>query len=150
MLVQNILSMKADKGIASDGPVVTIAPGATVAEAARLLSERRIGAVIVSTDGRTVAGILSERDIVRELGRRGAEVLAMKVDDLMTANVKGCAKSDTALAVLERMTEGRFRHMPVIEGGQMVDVISIGDAVAARLKQLAMENKALEGMIMGN
>lgn len=150
MLVQNILTMKADNGIASDGPVITIQPGATVADAARLLSERRIGAVIVSPDGETVAGILSERDIVRELGKRGAATLDLKVTDLMTSKVSGCAKSDSALAVLERMTAGRFRHMPVMEGDRMVDVISIGDAVAARLKQLSMENQALEGMIMGN
>ncbi len=150
MLVQNIMTMKAERGIASDGPVVTIRPGSTVAEAARLLSERRIGAVIVSTDGATVAGILSERDIVRELGKQGAAVLDQPVETLMTAKVTGCAKGDTALNVLERMTEGRFRHMPVIEDGRMIDVISIGDAVAARLRQLAMENKALTGMIMGN
>ncbi|MFB2531889.1 CBS domain-containing protein [Paracoccus sp. p4-l81] len=147
MLVQNILSMKAEKG-ASEA-AITVRPGSLVSEAAALLSRHRIGAVIVSPDGLTVAGILSERDIVRELGKSGAAALSMPVDDLMTRKVAGCARSDSALAVLERMTEGRFRHMPVMEDDRMIDVISIGDAVAARLKQLAMENRALEGMIMG-
>lgn len=150
MLVQQILKLKADNGIVSDGPVVTIQPGASIAEASKLLSEKRIGAVIVSPDGRRVAGILSERDIVRELGHKGADILDMKVDDLMTRNVAGCTKSESALQVLERMTAGRFRHMPVVEDGEMVDLISIGDAVSARLKQLSMEKEALEGMIMGN
>lgn len=150
MLVQQILKLKADSGIVGSASVVTIAPGSTVGEAARILSEKRIGAVIVSPDGRKVAGILSERDIVRELGRSGADALDKSVDDLMTRNVAGCTKSESALQVLERMTEGRFRHMPVVEDGEMIDLISIGDAVSARLRQLAMEKEALEGMIMGN
>lgn len=150
MLVQQILKLKADSGIVGSASVVTIAPGSTVGEAARILSEKRIGAVIVSPDGRKVAGILSERDIVRGLGRSGADVLDKSVDDLMTRNVAGCTKSESALQVLERMTEGRFRHMPVVEDGEMIDLISIGDAVSARLRQLAMEKEALEGMIMGN
>jgi len=132
------------------GKVTTVMPGSSVADAARLLSERRYGAVIVSADGETVLGILSERDIVRDLGRRGAACLDDRVEELMTRNIIGCAPEDTADSVLERMTNGRFRHMPVLKDGKMVGIISIGDVVAARIAELAMERDALEGMIKGN
>ncbi len=132
------------------GKVTTVMPGSSVADAARLLSERRYGAVIVSADGETVLGILSERDIVRDLGRRGATCLDDRVEELMTRNIIGCAPEDTADSVLERMTNGRFRHMPVLKDGKMVGIISIGDVVAARIAELAMERDALEGMIKGN
>ncbi len=130
--------------------VVTVAPGTKVGDAARVLAERRIGAVIVSKDGKKPLGILSERDIVRDLGRRGAACLDEPVDTLMTRNLVSCAPDDLADTVLERMTAGRFRHMPVMEGAVMIGIISIGDVVAARLSELAMEKDALTGMIMGN
>ncbi|WP_415182583.1 CBS domain-containing protein [Phaeovulum sp.] len=130
--------------------VVTVKPGTTVGAASELLSSRRIGAVIVSPDGKNVAGILSERDIVRELGRKGAACMADKVDDIMTSKIIGCTRDDSALQVLEIMTEGRFRHMPVMENNEMIGLISIGDVVKARLSELAMEKEALTGMIMGN
>lgn len=132
------------------GKVTTVMPGSSVADAARLLSERRYGAVIVSADGETVLGILSERDIVRDLGRRGVSCLDDRVEELMTRNIVGCAPEDTADSVLERMTNGRFRHMPVLKDGKMMGIISIGDVVAARIAELAMERDALEGMIRGN
>lgn len=143
MLVQQILKAKSDDG------VVTVPPGATIARAVEVLSTRRIGAVIVSPDGKRVAGILSERDIVRELGRRGAACLSDLVDNVMTARTVNCRVSDSADQVMAKMTEGRFRHMPVVEDGQMVGLISIGDVVKARLSELAMEKDALEGMIKG-
>lgn len=146
MIVKQILAMKA-------GPdeIVTISPDATVAEAARLLSERRIGAVVVSSDGRRAEGILSERDIVRELGKAGAEVLDRKASDVMTSKVSTCVCGEDALTVLERMTQGRFRHLPVVDDdGLMLGVVSIGDTVFARLKELSAEKEALTGMIMGN
>ncbi|MCB2110811.1 MAG: CBS domain-containing protein [Defluviimonas sp.] len=130
--------------------IITVQPGSSVADAARLLAERRIGAVIVSKDGRSPLGILSERDIVRDLGRRGAICLGEKVEALMTRNVISCAPDENTDDVLEKMTAGRFRHMPVMDGDGMVGIISIGDVVAARLSELAMEKSALEGMIMGN
>ncbi len=141
--VSTILRSKPSEG------VVTIEPGSTVADAAQLLSAKRIGAVIVSEDGRHVTGILSERDIVRELGRRGAGCLTDKVDTLMTRKVVTCALSDRTNDVLQKMTDGRFRHMPVMDGDQMVGVISIGDVVKVRLSELATEVDALEGMIKG-
>ena len=146
MIVKQILAMKS-------GPdeIVTIRPDTTVAEAARLLSERRIGAVVVSSDGRRAEGILSERDIVRELGRSGAEVLDRKASDMMTSKVSTCVCADDALEVLERMTQGRFRHLPVVDDkGEMLGVVSIGDVVFGRLKELNAEKEALTGMIMGN
>jgi CBS domain-containing protein len=129
--------------------VVTIAPKASVAEAVQMLSARRIGALIVSEDGTTLAGILSERDIVREIGRRGPAVLQDRVEAMMTREVTTCAPSDRTNAVLERMTAGRFRHMPVIDGGRLAGMISIGDVVKARLAELEADKDALEGMIKG-
>jgi CBS domain-containing protein len=143
MLVSHILKSKSDDG------VVTLQPGTTVAKLAEVLSARRIGAIVISQDGRVVEGIVSERDVVRELGRRGPACLADRVESLMTAKVMTCARADSADQVLAVMTEGRFRHMPVVEEGHMVGLISIGDVVKARLSELAMENSALEGMIKG-
>ncbi|MDO5605479.1 MAG: CBS domain-containing protein [Paracoccus sp. (in: a-proteobacteria)] len=146
MLVMQILSLKGD----SAAQVATIDPARTVADAAMLLAERRIGAVVVSADGRTPEGILSERDIVRELGRQGEGILSEPVSALMTRKVMTCTSGEDALTVLERMTEGRFRHLPVIdENGEMLGIVSIGDAVSARLRELSAEKDALTGMIMG-
>ena len=144
MLVHQILKVKANNA------VITVAPGSSVAAAAEILSSKRIGAVIVSTDGRKPDGILSERDIVRELGRRGPTCLSDKVEDLMTGDLVCCGGDSTTDNVLAHMTEGRFRHMPVMEADEMVGLISIGDVVKARLDELASENEALQGMIMGH
>jgi len=145
MLVKQILSMK------SVGEVYTIASTASVADAAKLLSEKRIGAVVVSDDGSIPYGILSERDIVRELGKRGPAVLDLAIGELMTRKLMTCTTGDDALEILERMTNGRFRHLPVVdETGAMICLVSIGDAVSARLKELNAEKEALTGMIMGN
>ena len=115
MLVHQILK---SKGIDS---VITVEPGSSVADAARILSEKRIGTVVIST-----------------------------VDQMMTRNPHTCARDESADSVLERMTEGRFRHLPVVENGEMVGLITLGDVVKARLSELAMEKTALEGMIMGH
>ena len=143
MLVQQILKMKSGDG------VVTLAPGATLADAAKLLSEKKFGAVVISPDGSKAAGILSERDIVRELGKRGAECMADTVDEVMTSKFTTCTRSEGSGEVLKKMTSGRFRHMPVMEGDEMVGLISIGDVVKAQLAELAMEKEALESMIKG-
>ena len=143
MLVSQILKNKKDDG------VVSVPPGTTLGKAVEVLSSRRIGALVVSSDGKRLNGILSERDVVRELGRRGAACLSDAVDTIMTARVTTCARGDRADDVLSKMTAGRFRHLPVLEQGQMVGLISIGDVVKARLDELAMEKDALEGMIKG-
>lgn len=129
--------------------VLTVPPGSKVLDAVKILSERRIGGLVVSGDGRKALGIVSERDIVREIGRRGDEVLSEAVDDIMTTKLVTCALDDRVESVLQAMTDGRFRHMPVIENGEMVGIITIGDVVKYRLSELAMEKDALEGMIMG-
>ncbi len=144
MLVQQILKSKGSEG------VLTVKPGTLVSEAAGILAEKGIGTVIVSPDGATPAGILSERDIVRELARKGVGCMSDKVDDYMTTELVTCGRDDDAVTVLEKMTKGRFRHMPVMEDGKLVGLISLGDAVKARLSELAMEKDALEGMIMGH
>ena len=143
MLVSQILKSK------TDDTVVTVPPSTTVAAAAAILSTRRIGALVVSTDGRTLAGIVSERDIVRELGRRGVGCLTETVGEIMTTNVVTCTRQDRADDMLQLMTDGRFRHLPVVNGTEMVGLISIGDVVKARLSELSMEKDALEGMIKG-
>jgi CBS domain-containing protein len=144
MLVHQILKNKGTAG------VITVPPGTRVAEAAQLLSEKRIGSVVVSAPGSEgCEGVLSERDIVREIGRHGAGCLDEPVERMMTRRIVTCGLEDTAESVLQKMTDGRFRHMPVVEGGRMVGLITIGDVVAARLSELKMEKDALEGMIMG-
>ena len=144
MKVQQILKDKPSEGI------VSVAPTDSVKAAAELLSAHRIGCVVVSSDGAALDGILSERDIVRELGRVGEACLSQEVSSLMTAKVVGCAPSDTTDEILQKMTDGRFRHMPVLDDGNMLGLISIGDVVKARLSELSMEKDALEGMIMGH
>jgi len=143
MLVRQILDSK------GRGDVLTISPESSVGDAVRTLSEKRIGALVVSSTGRDAQGILSERDIVRELGRRGPTVLEDSVTEMMTRELVSCSVSDTADNVLEKMTSGRFRHMPVLEDANMVGLISIGDVVKARLSELSMEKDALAGMIKG-
>lgn len=143
MLVQQILKTKGDVA------VVTVQPGSLVQAAAKILADRKIGTVVVSSDGTTAAGILSERDIVREIGNRGPQCMSDKVDDLMTKELVTCGLTDPADDVLAKMTEGRFRHMPVIEEGKMIGLITLGDVVKARMSELSMEKDALEGMIMG-
>ena len=143
MLVSQILKSKSDDG------VVTMPPETPLFKVAELLSTRRIGAVVISTDGKVVLGILSERDLVRELGRRGAACLADTAGNAMTMKVVTCTRLDMADDVLQVMTDGRFRHLPVVEEGEMVGLISIGDVVKARLAELSMEKNALERMVKG-
>lgn len=144
MLVSQILKSKADDS------VVTALPSITVAQAAQMLSERRIGTLIISNDGRAPDGIVSERDIVRHLGKSGAACLIEPVSSIMTSKLVTCTRDIRADIVLEKMTEGRFRHMPVVEDGALIGLISLGDVVKARLTELAMEKDALEGMIRGH
>ena len=127
--------------------VITVKPEDSVTEAAEILARHRIGALVVSRDGSSVDGIISERDIVRAIGTVGVGCMTLPVEDLMTAEVQGCGIYETAMSVIERMTRGRFRHMPVMEDGRMVGVISIGDVVKARIDEIELENSALTDMI---
>lgn len=144
MLVHQILKSKSSSGVQSV-PAVT-----KVNDVARLLEKHRIGTVVVSEDGKSADGILSERDIVRALAKSGSSCLERSVGDYMTRKLVTCTPQNSSEDVLQQMTDGRFRHMPVIEDGVMVGLISIGDVVKAQLSQLAMEKDALEGMIMGH
>jgi CBS domain-containing protein len=141
MTVKAILSLKGKD-------VLTIEPAATLAAAAKLLAERRIGAVMVTgVDGR-VAGILSERDIVRALAERGADVLDERVDRVMTRKVVTCTEAETIASIMERMTAGKFRHLPVVDQGHLIGIVSIGDVVKYRLREIETESQALREYIL--
>lgn len=144
MRVHQILRSKGVEGI------ITVQPDVPVSAAVELLSSKRIGAVVVSKDGKTPLGILSERDIVRELGRRGTGCLDDQVSGMMTSKLTTCQIDDSMDDILGLMTEGRFRHLPVMEGAEMIGLLSIGDIVKAKLSELRMERDALQGMVMGH
>jgi CBS domain-containing protein len=127
--------------------VMTIAPEATMAEAARLLAVKRIGAVIVCDRSGALAGILSERDIVRALSQANADALAHAVSDHMTRDVATCCEADSVDDLMEQMTRGRFRHVPVVENGQLAGIISIGDVVKTRIAETVREAQTLREYI---
>jgi CBS domain-containing protein len=122
--------------------VVSIGPDAKVSSAVKILSERRIGAVLVLAGGK-IDGIISERDIVRELGARGPAILDEPVRAVMTTKVMTCRRNDTVASLMEKMTEGKFRHLPVVEDGQLIGLISIGDVVKLRVKEYESEQEAM-------
>ena len=126
--------------------ITSVEPDAKLAAAIKMLGERKIGAVLVMGQGR-IEGILSERDIVRVLGERGAVVLDEPVSSVMTRKVVSCKQSDTVAAIMEMMTLGKFRHLPVIEEGVVVGLISIGDIVKWRVREYEMEQEALREYI---
>jgi CBS domain-containing protein len=126
--------------------VQSVEPGEKLAAAIKILSERRIGAVLVLSQGR-IEGILSERDIVRVLGERGAAVLDEPVSATMTRKVVSCREKDTVSEIMETMTRGKFRHLPVVEDNQVVGLISIGDVVKWRVGEYEREQEALRDYI---
>ena len=127
--------------------VVTIAPAASVEELVAQLGEHKIGAVVVSTDGVHIDGIVSERDVVRELGRQGAAVLGRAVSEIMTADVHTCALTDSLEETAHTMTYQRIRHLPVVVDGELHGVVSIGDVVKNRIDQLLDERNHLLGYL---
>ena len=126
--------------------IIHVGPDDTLSAAIKLLSERKIGAVLVMS-GQHLDGILSERDIVRVIGERGAAALDEPVQAVMTRKVISCKASDTVGALMEMMTSGKFRHLPVMEGDKMVGLISIGDVVKWRLREFEHEQEALRDYI---
>ena len=126
--------------------VESVEPGAKLAAAIKRLVERKIGALLVMDKGH-MEGILSERDIVRVLGERGAQVLEEPVSAVMTRKVISCKPSDTVSAIMEMMTLGKFRHLPVIHDGSVVGLISIGDIVKQRVQEYEAEQEALRDYI---
>jgi CBS domain-containing protein len=126
--------------------IMSVSPDAKMSEAIKLLSERKIGAVLVMSQGR-IDGVLSERDIVRVLGERGASVIEEPVSTVMTRKVVNCRPSDTVSAIMEMMTLGKFRHLPVLDGERVVGLISIGDVVKWRVQEYENEQEALRTYI---
>ena len=143
MLVRHIVSV-------NGAEVVTARPDSTIADAARLLKEHNVGALVIITEDGRLAGILSERDLVRGLPDHGADLLALKVKDRMTAEVKTCTPDDRVDAIMKQMTDGRFRHLPVVEQGKLVGIVSIGDVVKSRLEELESETTTLREYIAGS
>src|SRR4051794_12009969 len=136
MNVEGILRAKGSR-------VVTINPDATVGRLVEGLRDDRIGAMVVSDDGRDVVGIVSERDIVRGLAQHGPRILAMPVSELMTRTVVTCAPEDSVKQLMEQMTRSRIRHIPVLRDGALAGIISIGDVVKSRLEEMATETNVL-------
>jgi CBS domain-containing protein len=128
--------------------VVTVEPGASLAEAIRVLAGKRIGAALILGADRRIADIISERDIVRALAERGAAVLGEPVSQTMTRKVETCNENETVATIMERMTAGKFRHMPVVDQGRLVGVVSIGDIVKHRVHEMERESVAMRDYIM--
>ena len=128
---------------AKGASVVTIRPDATVGTLVQGLREARIGAMVVSADGRTVSGIVSERDVVRGLAERGTRILEVPVSELMTRDVISCMPRDTVKQVMAEMTRRRIRHLPVVEDGVLRGIVSIGDVVKNRLEEMETETNVL-------
>jgi CBS domain-containing protein len=139
----NVQSLLENKG----SHVITIAPTATLQSAVHTLADHRIGALLVLGPDRRVVGILSERDVVRALAERGADVLHEPLSQVMTRMVVTCARADTIGDIMERMTTGKFRHLPVVEQDRLVGVVSIGDVVKQRLREMEDESSALRDYI---
>jgi CBS domain-containing protein len=128
--------------------VVAIEPSASLAAAATLLAEKRIGAVLILGADRRIVGILSERDIVRAIGERGAVMLGEPVSVAMTRKVFTCNETELVSNIMERMSAGKFRHMPVIDQGQPIGMISIGDVVKHRLQAMELDSVAMRDYIL--
>ena len=139
----NVKTILATKG----GTIISIEPTATLAAAAKLLATHRIGAVVILGAGGRLAGILSERDIVRALAQHGAAALDVPVGQVMTRTVTTCGEVDSVASVMERMTAGKFRHMPVVEKDQLVGLVSIGDVVKQRVDEIERESEAMRDYI---
>lgn len=141
MTVKVILSRKGTS-------VVTIPPETRLGAAAKTLTEHRIGAAIVMAPGKGVQGMLSERDIVRSIAQHGSAALDLTVDQVMTRRVVTCTEADTVSAIMELMTSGKFRHVPVLEGDRLAGIVSIGDVVKHRLNEVETESNAMRDYIL--
>ena len=144
MNVKTILAAKARN---LGGDIICIEPTANLAAAAKLLSAHRIGAVLIRGAGGRLSGILSERDIVRALSEHGADALALPVAQVMTRDVATCGEDDTVASIMERMTTGKFRHLPVVAQGRLTGLISIGDVVKQRVEEIERESEAMRDYI---
>jgi CBS domain-containing protein len=129
------------------GDVVTVKPDDTVSRLLELLAEHRIGALVVSVDGESIEGIVSERDVVRQLHHRGPSVLTAAVSEIMTTAVETCDLDADTQALARKMTDRRIRHIPVVHEGRLLGIVSIGDVVKQRLDELQTERDSLVGYL---
>lgn len=143
MKVRDILTQKQINGVESIGV------HETVSTLVARLSEKKIGALVVTGSDGGLCGIISERDVVRGLAQDGDNCLRAPISKYMTADVVTAAPQDEKISVLEKMTAGRFRHVPIVDGGEVVGVVSIGDLVKARIEMLQKDNEALQEFIRG-
>lgn len=143
MNVEDVLAGKAP-GSGESSSIASVTPDDTVADAVAALREHNIGALVVSSDGSAIDGIISERDVVRRLADEAGDVLARKVSEVMTSPVRTCAMTDDLAEMAQKMTDNRIRHLVVETEGQMVGIISIGDVVKSRLDQLETERAQLQ------
>ena len=144
MVIDHVISKKKQKDIIKTTPITLLS------EASKLLAENKIGALPVTDDEDTILGILSERDIIREVSLKGSSGLDSTVQSVMTTEVSCCGRFDTLKSVIERMNKGRFRHMPVVDDNKIIQFISISDLVLAHLNEVEYENNALKGSVTGN
>ena len=133
---------------AKGGGVATVAPGTTVADAVAELSGRKIGALVVTDPSGALVGIISERDIVRGLAEQGAAFLDCGIETCMASPVETCAPGDSDREILALMTDRRFRHLPVVEDGRLIGIVSIGDVVKSRIDGVIAEADALRDYIV--
>ncbi|MEM9317100.1 MAG: CBS domain-containing protein [Pseudomonadota bacterium] len=141
----DVATILAKKG----GDVFSVGPDDTIRRAVEILSERRIGALVVTDSADALVGILSERDIVRKLAETPGQTLPQLVKDVMTKKVETCSPADPLISVLRKMTAGRFRHLPCVEGDRLVGVVTIGDVINFRLTELEHETLQLKQLIVG-
>jgi CBS domain-containing protein len=139
----NVKTILAAKG----HDVVLVEPQMTLFEAAQVMTENRVGAVVILGSEHRIVGILSERDIVRAIARRGAKALDEEVSQVMTREVMTCTEDETTARVMSRMTAGRFRHLPVMKANRLIGIVSIGDVVKHRVEEIENESEALRDYI---
>lgn len=144
MVIDHVISKKKQKDIIKTTPITLLS------EASKLLADNKIGALPVTDNEDAILGILSERDIIREISLKGSSGLDSTVESVMTTKVSCCGRFDTLRSVIERMNAGRFRHMPVMDDDKIVEFISISDLVLAHLNEVEYENNALKGSVTGN
>jgi len=140
MNVAGILSVKGTD-------IVTAKPGQTLREIAAVLARHKIGAIVVTDEQQAVCGIFSERDLVRAIAEDGDRAMEEPLQTYMTRDVVTCAKEDTVAELMTRMTDGRFRHLPVLENDRLIGIISIGDVVKRRIAETELEVEAMKGYI---
>jgi len=142
MLISEILKRKGND-------VATTTPDSSIRSVVDLLASRKIGALVVSTDGSTIDGIISERDLVRGLNVDDASLMERTAGDLMTVDVVCCTPTCTVDELMNQMTQGRFRHVPILDDGALAGIVSIGDVVNAKLDELETERQHLTDYISG-